>query len=172
MVRLEAGRAAVLAAPWRHIGPLILALLLGSHCACEKPRRHGLAGDRLQLEIQDVTLDAEVACDSLSKKVGLMDRESLPENAGMLFIYPSRERKKLSFWMHNTLIPLSIAFLDDDGTILQIEDMRPKDESSTWSMRDGRYALEVNQGWFQRHGIAVGDRFTDFQAKVRAFDAP
>jgi uncharacterized membrane protein (UPF0127 family) len=68
--------------------------------------------------------------------------------------------------MRNTPIPLSIAFLDDEGTIRQIEDLQPNDESTTSSKYRLRYALEVNQGWFQRHGIGVGDTIADFREKV------
>ena len=96
-----------------------------------------------------------------------MNRPSLPENEGMLFLFPQLEKQ--SFWMKNTLIPLSIAFLEDGGKILQIEDMKPKDESSTLSKYPVRYALEVNQGWFQRNGIAVGDAFSGFAAKIAKF---
>jgi uncharacterized membrane protein (UPF0127 family) len=129
----------------------------------------GLPGERLELEVKGVRLSVEVASDDLSRRRGLMDRESLPENAGMLFLYPTPA--KLGFWMKNTLIPLSIAFIDDTGTIIQIEHMRPKDESLTRSMTLVKYALEVNQGWFARHGIAEGDRLSDFESKVRRFNA-
>ena len=134
-----------------------------------KSTRYGLPGERVQLDIKDQKIDAEVACDALSAQQGLMHREHLPEDAGMLFIFPRREQR--SFWMRNTLIPLSVAFLDDNGEILQIEDMRPKDETRIRSKTMVRYALEVNQGWFTRHGIEVGDTFADFQQKVRHFRA-
>ena len=71
--------------------------------------------------------------------------------------------------MRNTLIALSIAFIDDSGRILQIEDMKPKDERRTVSKDKVRYVLEMNQGWFERHGVTVGDIFVDFQEKVVRF---
>lgn len=121
-------------------------------------------GDRIRLEIKGKAIVAEVACDDLSRETGLMFRDRLPESTGMLFVY-GRSRK-LSFWMRNTTIPLSIAFLDDAGKILQIEDMHPHDETRTVSMHLVRYALEVPQGWFERNGIGVGDTFTDFRDRV------
>jgi uncharacterized membrane protein (UPF0127 family) len=75
----------------------------------------------------------------------------------------------MGFWMKNTSIPLSIAFLDGKGTILQIEDMKPHDETSTRALHKGRYAVEVNRGWFERQGIKVGDAFADFQERTRGF---
>lgn len=126
----------------------------------------GVPGDIVVLQIKGRTLWLEVASDALSRHTGLMERQSLGKDAGMLFIYPERDR--LSFYMKNTYIPLSIAFVDDSGKILQIEDMQPKDESSTVSNYEVRYAVEVHQGWFQRNGIGVGDSFSDLPEKVRA----
>ena len=87
---------------------------------------------------------------------GLMNRNSLPDGEGMLFIFENEQF--LSFWMKNTTIPLSIAFIASDGRILDIKDMRPLDESSVLSSRPAKYALEVPQGWFDRAGIRTGDR--------------
>lgn len=96
-----------------------------------------------------------------------MYRESIPDDRGMLFIFS--RRKPLSFWMRNTLVPLSIAFISDDGRILEIRHMRPKDESSTQSTHEVRYALEVPRGWFDRAGAEVGDTIPDFQRRVAPF---
>ena len=85
----------------------------------------------------------------------------------MLFVFPAP--KPQGFWMKNTLIPLSIAYISDSGEILQIEDMRPKDERSIRSKDPVRYALEVNQGWFKRHNVKVGDTIADFQQTVSRF---
>lgn len=153
--------------PCRTAGWLLLLLwVLAGGCGRRVPGRP-LAGDIIELEIGGVTLQAEIANDALSRSNGLMYRKSLPEFRGMLFVYNDPDR--LRFWMRNTWIPLSIAFLDDDGTILQIEDMRPKDESHTLSKEMVRYALEVNQGWFERKGIRVGDTIRDFEEKVRRY---
>lgn len=128
----------------------------------------GRPHDLLKLEIGEASLVVEVACDEPSRALGLMNRESLPETHGMLFVF--RTLEKQNFWMKNTLIPLSIAFISDDGEILQIEHMKPKDLRGTGSKHRVRYALEVNKGWFERHGIGTGARIQDFQEKIRRFN--
>lgn len=85
---------------------------------------------------------------------GLMFVQELPDDTGMLFVFPMDT--PLSFWMRNTYIPLSVAFLDAEGRILNIEDMQPLDESLHSSVAPARYALEVNQGWFAARGIGPG----------------
>jgi uncharacterized protein len=100
-------------------------------------------------------LQVEVARTTAQRERGLMFREALPEGQGMLFVY--EHDQDLAFWMHNTRIPLSIAFLDADGRILNIADMQPEDDTIHRSSGVARYALEVNQGWFARQGITVGE---------------
>lgn len=100
-------------------------------------------------------LITEVAAAEKEIITGMMFRTEMAENEAMLFVLPGPQRA--SFWMKNTLIPLSCAYIDPEGTILEIHDMKPKDEtpipaSSTRIL----YVLEVNQGWFQRHNIKVG----------------
>ena len=99
-------------------------------------------------------LTVELATTRAERELGLMFRESLPEERGMLFVFAADE--ETGFWMENTLIPLSIAYLDDAGEVLEIHDGRPLDETVLWPSRPYRYALEVNQGWFERHGLGVG----------------
>jgi uncharacterized membrane protein (UPF0127 family) len=100
-------------------------------------------------------LKVELARSPEERGQGLMRRKRLPDGEGMLFIF---ERDQvLSFWMKDTLIPLSIAFIASDGRIIEIRDMRPRDESPVKSSRSVRYALEVPQGWFGRAGIRPGD---------------
>lgn len=89
------------------------------------------------------------------KAKGLMFREKLGKNEGMLFVYEQEEI--LSFWMKNTRIPLSIGFIAKNGKIVDIQDMQPFSLQSHVSARPAQYALEVNQGWFKRNGIQVGD---------------
>lgn len=101
-------------------------------------------------------ISAEVAADHASRATGLMHRRSLAPNHGMLFVF--QEKSPQCFWMRNTLIPLSIAFLDDDGRIVNIEDMAPMTENSHCSKEPVRFALEMEQGWFQRRGVSAGDR--------------
>jgi uncharacterized membrane protein (UPF0127 family) len=109
----------------------------------------------VELKILETALTAEVADTPQASENGLMFRDSLPENRGMLFVFD--QPKKASFWMRNTRIPLSIAYLDSTGKILEIKSMKPLDETVVPSVSDQvAYALEVNQGWFDRHGIAAG----------------
>ena len=104
-----------------------------------------------------VTLTAELADTESKKERGLMFRQSLPENSGMLFIFDPPAQA--TFWMKNTRIPLSIAFIDNQGRILEIRSMKPFDETLIWSVSNAvAYALEVNEGWFDRHGIQMGTR--------------
>lgn len=95
--------------------------------------------------------------DTEEKRIhGLQHIERLPANAGMLFIFPKTD--VLHFWMKNTPVALSIAFLDHDGTIMQINSMEPYSLDSVRSKKPCRYALEVNKGWFANKGIGVGQR--------------
>jgi uncharacterized protein len=103
-------------------------------------------------------IDAEVASDIGTRAKGLMHRTKLGNNQGMLFVF--EQKAQHCFWMRNTLIPLSIAFLEDDGTILNIENMQPKSDDSHCPLKATRYALEMDQGWFTKKGIAVGDRLS------------
>lgn len=107
-----------------------------------------------------VTLDVEVADTVATRARGLMHRTSLPEYAGMLFLFDSPQR--LAFWMKNTWIPLSIAFIDSAWRIVDIQDMNPPAPGGEipiyLSRYQAQYALEVNQGFFARHGIGVGAR--------------
>ncbi|MEJ2744863.1 MAG: DUF192 domain-containing protein [bacterium] len=112
--------------------------------------------EKARLFVGDKTILAECARGPKEQARGLMYRRSLGENDGMLFVYDSP--RMLSFWMKNTRIPLDIAFLDGSGKVVQIEKMQPYDcitrHSSTQPVR---YALEMNQGWFERNGVGVGD---------------
>ena len=105
-------------------------------------------GERSEVEV-------EIADDEAEQRRGLMERTELAENAGMLFVF-DREAPR-SFWMRNTLIPLSIAYIAADGRIVDIQDMQPLDETSHPSAEPAQYALEVNQGFFAERGIEVGD---------------
>jgi len=105
-----------------------------------------------------VEVRVEVADDLAEQAKGLMDRTALGENRGMLFVFP--EERELSFWMKNTLIPLSIAFIDSEERIVDIQDMKPLDDEppNYVSAEPAQYALEVNQGFFEKRGVKVGDR--------------
>jgi uncharacterized membrane protein (UPF0127 family) len=105
-----------------------------------------------------VEVRVEVADDLAEQAKGLMYRTSLGENRGMLFVYP--DERERSFWMKDTLIPLSIAFIDSERRIIDIQDMKPLDDEppSYVSAEPAQYALEVNQGFFEKRGVKVGDR--------------
>lgn len=108
------------------------------------------------LKVGKADIFVEVAATPAEREQGLMNRDSLGWNRGMLFVFP--EEEPMSFWMKNTLIPLSIAFAGTDGVITQITDMKPLTENTHRSSKPGRFALEMNQGWFQDRGVQVGDR--------------
>jgi uncharacterized membrane protein (UPF0127 family) len=103
-------------------------------------------------------MSVELARTDAERARGLMNRKTLEEGGGMFFIFDRDQI--LSFWMKNTLIPLSIAFISKEGRILEIRDMLPLDETPVRSGRSARYALEVPRGWFGRAGIKTGDTVT------------
>jgi uncharacterized membrane protein (UPF0127 family) len=108
------------------------------------------------ISIKGHTLTAEIAVTASARQCGLSHRDDLPENHGMLFIFPVLRHRE--FWMKDTRIPLSLAFLDKSGQILNIQKMTPMQIHEQYpSLHPVRYALEVNQGWFKKHGIEVGD---------------
>ena len=140
-----------------------LAMGVTAARAALQPRSSG-CGDQPFAQAQvpgAARLTLELAATDEQRSRGLMFRESLPEDQGMLFVF--EQQTNASFWMRNTLIPLSIAYIDRDGTILDIQDMQPEapgyptpiypPASPYW------YALEVNQGWYARNGVNVGDVF-------------
>jgi len=110
-------------------------------------------------------ITAEAATTNQSRTIGLMHRERLAPNHGMLFVFDDKAQQ--CFWMRNTIVPLTIAFIEDDGTILQLADMAPKSEVSHCSQRAVRYALEMEQGWFGKRGIAPGARISGLPALSR-----
>lgn len=101
-------------------------------------------------------IKAEVADSDPTRTRGLMFRTSLPTNAGMVFVFD--QAAPHCMWMKNTLIPLSVAFIDEGGAIINIADMQPKSEQSHCATRPARYALEMNKGWFAQRGIKAGAR--------------
>ncbi len=108
------------------------------------------------ISINGHALTVELATTPKARVCGLSKRPNLPENHGMLFIYPDVGER--TFWMKDTQIPLSIAFLDDLGRILSMQDMTPMQTNERYhSLQPVRYALEINRGWFAAHGVGVGD---------------
>ena len=130
--------------------PLILIFISAKTLACP------FALPVATISIKGHTLAAELATMPEARICGLSHRVKLPENHGMLFIYPTVGQR--TFWMKDTHIPLSIAFLDDSGRILSVQDMTPMQTNERYhSLQPVRYALETNQGWFAAQGIGVGD---------------
>jgi uncharacterized protein len=128
----------------------LLALLIGAASAAAQPL------PVVQLNAGMHLIRAEVAADFASRAQGLMYRTAMPSNAGMLFIFD--EAAAQCMWMKNTLIPLSVAFIDEQGTVINIEDMAPQTEDSHCARRPASYALEMNRGWFAARGIKPGSR--------------
>lgn len=101
-------------------------------------------------------IEAEVAHTPQSRQTGLMNRRMMPAQRGMVFVFPQAARHCM--WMKNTFIPLSVAFIDEDGRILNIADMTPHSEQSHCAADAARYALEMNRGWFADKGLGAGAR--------------
>jgi uncharacterized membrane protein (UPF0127 family) len=108
----------------------------------------------MQLRAGMHLIRVEVAADNAARMQGLMHRESLGPNAGMLFVFD--EAAIHCMWMKNTLIPLSVAFIDEGGTILNIADMQPHSEQSHCAAAHARFALEMTKGWFAQRGVKPG----------------
>lgn len=135
--------------------PLLLAagLLLGTAARAEMPRMELTAGFH--------RIEAEVAANQDDRMQGLMQRSRLGAGQGMLFVFPMQQRHCM--WMKNTLLPLSVAFLDEEGRIINIRDMQPQTEDNHCADAPARYALEMNQGWFATRGIKPGMKISGVQ---------
>ena len=134
---------------------LVLLVLNSGLAACSSHKLKTAVFTIERFGAEPVEITAEIAKTDDERSLGLMHRKKLPDGEGMLFVFDRDQ--PLSFWMKNTLIPLSIAFIASDGRIIEIKDMQPLDENSVRSGRSVRYALEVPQGWFGRAGIKPGD---------------
>ena len=133
---------------------LIICCVVFSACAKSK-----LPVKELVIKRSDgiyVTVQAEMAVEEEERNYGFMNRKKIPDGTGMLFVF--EKDQILSFWMKNTPSPLSIAYLDSEGVIKNIYDMKPYSLAPIVSTVSCRYALEVPQGWYSRAGIRVGDK--------------
>jgi uncharacterized membrane protein (UPF0127 family) len=110
------------------------------------------------IPIEKYFSELEIASNSQDRRKGLMFRKELPEDFGMIFVWDSK--KIQCMWMRNTFVPLSVAYIDNLGEIIDIYDMEPLSKMSVCSKEPSLYALEVNQGWFKKKGINVGDILT------------
>jgi uncharacterized protein len=149
----------------RRLPGLFAALLLVLMAGCERgdtgPEIKADQPDPLAtpqtLRLGEVTLTAELAIHRSEQATGLMHRESLPPDHGMLFLYESPQR--VSFWMKDTLLPLDIGFFASDGELLEIKRMYPRDRTSVPSTSDRvQFALEMEQGWFRGKSLVPGAR--------------
>lgn len=109
---------------------------------------------KISLALGSGTLEVEVASDQSQRAQGLMHRTSLATNQGMLFVYPAPAY--FCMWMKNTLVPLSVAFIDAQGRVINMAEMMPQTETNHCTERHATYALEVNRGWFTKHGVQSG----------------
>jgi len=126
---------------------IVLALVIAPVNACAQM-------PEITLIIAGHKLSAEVAATNPERMQGLMHRRMMPENRGMLFVFTDVSRHAM--WMENTYLPLSVAFIDSDGIISNIEDMKPHTRDSHPAVKPVRYALEMNLGWFAKRGIKAG----------------
>jgi uncharacterized protein len=130
---------------------LFLAALATVAAAQEQPQ---LDLPRVQLQAGMNQIDAQVAASYEQRMTGLMFRKEMPQHEGMLFAFDQPSVQ--CFWMKNTLLPLTAAFVTDDGTIVNLADMKPQTEDSHCSAKPVRFVLEMNQGWFAKKGIKPG----------------
>lgn len=146
---------------------IILFLFVGVFASCQKNETANTTPDDeysqvnkglkvVNMAVSSKTFEIEVADTEESRMIGLMNRKSMPENHGMIFVFDKDE--KMNFWMKNTLIPLDIAYISKDGTILEIHQGKPLSEASITGNYYARYALELNAGTFEKNGIKVGDK--------------
>ena len=113
---------------------------------------------RIALQAGIHQIDTQLAVTPQQREIGLMYRAEMPQHEGMLFVFEQPE--KLCFWMKNTLIPLTAAFVADDGSIVNLADMKPQTTDSHCSTKPVRFVLEMNQGWFAKKGLKPGSKLT------------
>jgi uncharacterized membrane protein (UPF0127 family) len=110
----------------------------------------------VDVRVGGIPISVEIADTPALREQGLMNRDSLPANHGMLFVYADEQMR--SFWMRNTKIPLDIAFIDRNGSIVSVEQMEAQTDENTTSAAPAMYALEMSLGWFEANGVGIGDR--------------
>lgn len=120
-------------------------------------------GQQPQLPIVELSagmhrIEAEVAATPETRQIGMMLRTSMPPQRGMLFVFT--EVSNHCMWMRNTLVPLSVAFLDEGGRVINVEDMQPRTENNHCAAHPARFALEMNLGWFKNRGLGAGATIT------------
>ena len=113
---------------------------------------------RIKLQAGMYQIDTQVAQTEAQRQTGLMFRKEMPQHEGMLFVFEQPATQ--CFWMKNTLLPLTAAFVADDGTIVNLVDMKPQTTDSHCSEKPVRFVLEMNQGWFAKKGLKAGSRLS------------
>ena len=139
---------------FRYPCALALACLLASPFALAQTGPQKL--DVIRLSVGMHVIQVELARTPDERSTGLMFRPTMPTNDGMLFAF--EEASQQCFWMKNTLLPLSVAFIADDGSIVNLDDMAPQTLDSHCSTQPVRYVLEMNKGWFAKRGVKAGTR--------------
>jgi uncharacterized protein len=160
MVRPAVARLFRASTPLRLGTALTTAVLLGLSMPCQaqqdQPGEPQMTLQRIKIAAGMHQIDTQVAATPEQRQTGLMWRKSMPMHEGMLFIFEQPSQQ--CFWMKNTLIPLTAAFVADDGTIVNLEDMKPQTTEPHCSVKPVRYVLEMNKGWFAKKGIKAGSK--------------
>ena len=132
----------------------VLGLFAASVVACHPKEKSVLPV--VTLTIDGHAIEAEVANKESTRMTGLMFRSEMDKNHGMIFVFPDAQIR--TFWMKNTILPLSIAYMDSKGVILNILEMPPETEDTFYSAGQAQYALEMNTGWYKNNGVKAGDQ--------------
>ena len=140
----------------RLLTPLFCLLFLLCGPAWSQPESPQLQLPRVQLKAGMYLINAQVVSTPEQRATGLMFRREMPANEGMLFVFEQSAGQ--CFWMKNTLLPLTAAFIADDGTIVNLADMQPQSLDSHCSAQPVRYVLEMHQGWFTKRGLKAGSK--------------
>jgi uncharacterized protein len=134
----------------------LLGLSLGSHAQSDAEGEPQTKLQRIKIAAGMHQIDAQVALTPEQRQIGLMWRKAMPMHEGMLFIFEQPSQQ--CFWMKNTLTPLTAAFVADDGTIVNLQDMKPQTTEPHCSTKPVRYVLEMNKGWFAKKGVKAGSK--------------
>ena len=149
--------------PARYISDAVVKYLVGLLAVIALLSPSARAEENPQMNLQRVKLsaglhqiDAQVALTPEQRQIGLMFRTEMPQHEGMIFVFEQPTQQ--CFWMKNTLLPLTAAFVADDGTIVNLVDMKPQTMDAHCSAKPVRYVLEMNKGWFAKKGVKAGTK--------------
>lgn len=150
----------------KHLKLLLAAALLAAAAFSGAQEAPQMDLPRIKLGAGMYQIEAQVARTSDQRTTGLMYRKEMPHYEGMLFVF--EQPSGLCFWMKNTWIPLTAAFIADDGSIVNLADMKPQTTNSHCALRPVRYVLEMNKGWFAKRGLKAGTKLTGAPFESRA----